>query len=109
MDRDADAVHGAFADRSHKARVVRHPEGDPTFRANCERGAHRREGLRDRGVDTAVDDAHRLTNLRTNGQVAGAPADLVGLVDDEADGRVERVLNRYAELIRCGVGHERRS
>jgi len=50
-----------------------------------------------------------LTNLRTNGQVAGAPADLVGLVDDEADGRVERVLNRYAELIRCGVGHERRS
>ena len=39
------------------------------------------------------------------GQVARAPADLVGLVDDEADRRVERVLDGYSQLVRRGVGH----
>ncbi len=38
-----------------------------------------------------------------------APADLGDVVDDEADRRIERLLDGYSELVRRGVGHEGRS
>ena len=109
MDRDGDAVHGSLTDRSQEARVVRHSERHPTLGAYTERRTHRREGLGDRRVDTAVDDAHRLAHGRANRQMTRGPADLGGVVDDEADRRVERVLDRYSELVRRSIGHEARS
>jgi 3-phenylpropionate/cinnamic acid dioxygenase small subunit len=41
--------------------------------------------------------------------MTGATTDLVGLVDDEPDGRVESILYGHAQLVRYGVGHSRRS
>ena len=109
MDRDTHTVHGSLADRPEEARVVRHAERHPALGEHAARGSHRRESLRDRRVHAAVDDAHRLAHARTNRQMARAAADLVGLVDDETDRRVERVLYGHSELVRCGVGHESRS
>jgi 3-phenylpropionate/cinnamic acid dioxygenase small subunit len=39
-----------------------------------------------------VDDAHRLTHPRRDGQRARAPTDLGAVIGDEADGRVEGIL-----------------
>ena len=50
------------------------PSGTLPQREHAVGGAHRRERLRDRGVHTAVHDAHRLAHARRDGQAPGTDA-----------------------------------
>ena len=68
------------------------PSAVPPFGSDRGGGTHRRERLRDRGVDAAVHDPHRLTHPVDDRDPPGEVPVLAGRIDDDAQHADQAVL-----------------